>query len=211
MRIFNLLLLSLCLSSCSSIYYNTWEFLGQEKRDLLESKMESAQSSQEDASEQLKDSLEVIREKYSFKEGDLEDTYDDLSDDYDDFESRSKDLKKRIESAQEVADDLFEEWKDEAYALSNETYKENSLSKRRVTMKNFSETIASLNSVQTKMDRILKQYKDQVIYLKHNLNAKIIGKLQVELKSIMGDVSGLIKEIELSKSKTSNFISELKS
>ncbi len=198
------------LVSCSTIYYNTWEFFGQEKRDILESKMENVESSQESAGEQLQDSLEIIREKFNFKEGELEETYDDLSDDYDNFEKRSRDLDQRISSAQEVADDLFDEWKEEAYALDNRTYRKNSLSKRSKTMKSFNRALVSTKKVQKKMDTILKQYKDHVIYLKHNLNAKIIGNLEVEMKSIVRDVQSLIKEIEASKSKTSEFISTLK-
>jgi len=210
LKIFIKAIVLLSLVSCSTIYYNTWEFFGQEKRDILESKMENVESSQESASEQLQDSLEIIREKFNFKEGELEETYDDLSDDYDNFEKRSRDLEQRISSAQEVADDLFEEWKEEAYSLDNRTYRKNSLSKRSKTMKSFSRALVSTKKVQKKMDTILKQYKDHVIYLKHNLNAKIIGKLEVEMQSIVKDVQSLIKEIEASKNKTSEFISTLK-
>ena len=198
------------LMSCSTVYYNTWEFFGQEKRDILESKMENVESSQESASEQLQDSLEIIREKYNFKEGELEETYDDLSDDYDSFEKRSQDLKQRISSAEVVAEDLFDEWKEEAYTLDNRTYRKNSLNKRSQTMRSFNLALVSTKKVQKKMDAILKQYKDHVIYLKHNLNAKIVGKLEVEMKSIAKDVQSLIKEIKASKNRTSDFISTLK-
>ena len=77
-------------------------------------------------------------------------------------------------------------------------------------MKSFNKALVSTKNVQKKMDTILKQYKDHVIYLKHNLNAKIIGKLEVEMQSIVTDVQSLIKEIEASKSKTNEFISTLK-
>ncbi|MBC97537.1 MAG: DNA repair protein [Halobacteriovoraceae bacterium] len=199
----------LMVSSCSTIYYNTWEFFGREKRDILAAKMEDAADSQEDAKEQFKDSLEVIREQYNFKNDELADVYDELSDDYESFKKRSDDLKNRISRAREVADDLFDEWKDEAYSFTNKSYRRQSLNKRKVTMKKFYETANAMSGIQQKMEKVLSRYHEHVLFLKHNLNAKVIGQLKVEMKNIMGDVENLIKDIQYSQKKTTDFISDL--
>lgn len=48
------------------------------------------------------------------------------------------------------------------------------------------------------MEPVLKRQKDQVLYLKHNLNAQAIGSLKQEVGSIEADVQRLITEMERS-------------
>lgn len=210
MRLIITLLPFLILSSCSTIYYNFWETFGKEKRDLLQSKMESANSTQKKIEKEFKDNLERIRSEYSFKEGELESTYDSISDDYDDAKNKADKYSGEIEKAQDIANDLFSEWNKEAYELSNKKYRSKSLKKLRLTKIQFNKSIKSMKKVESSLNKILKRYKDQVVFLKHNLNAKVVGDLRTELKSIEKDIGSLIVEIGDSTAKAENFISSLK-
>lgn len=60
-----------------------------------------------------------------------------------------------------------------------------------------------------KMKPVLAAFKDQVLYLKHNLNAKAIAALEGELSSIRGDVDVLIKEMDNSIAEADAFIKTL--
>jgi hypothetical protein len=57
-----------------------------------------------------------------------------------------------------------------------------------------------------KIDPVLSAFHDQVLYLKHNLNAQAIASLQSELATIETDVARLIREMEASIKEADSFI-----
>jgi hypothetical protein len=60
------------------------------------------------------------------------------------------------------------------------------------------------------MDPVLKRFNDQVLYLKHNLNAQAIASLQTTAAGIDTDVSALIKDMEASIAEADDFIKQMK-
>ncbi|MEE4273949.1 MAG: DUF2959 family protein [Thermoanaerobaculales bacterium] len=117
------------LAACSTAYYSTWEMLGQEKRDLLRSNVESVQKEQVDAAEEFEDALDRLRGLYDVDADDLERTYDKL--------------------------------------------------------------------------------KDNVLYLKHNLNAAAIGGLSAEVDSIEADIEVLLADMRKSIAEADRFLANL--
>ena len=59
------------------------------------------------------------------------------------------------------------------------------------------------------MNPVLKKLKDQVLYLKHNLNAHAIGALRSEAQSIEKEIAELIKEMNTSITEADKFIRDL--
>ncbi len=171
--------------------------------------MIDAESSQEDMAEELEDSLERIRRDYNFKEGHLEKIYDSLSDDYNSIANESEALSRNLKKAEDVADDLFQEWKDEAMSLDKRKFRNQSLKKLRETRNSFQEALASMKIVEQRMIKVLKKFHDHVIFIKHNLNAKIVGNLEVEMKSVSFQMKELIKKINISRAKAQTFIDKL--
>ncbi|MCK5887018.1 MAG: DUF2959 family protein, partial [Alcanivorax sp.] len=53
---------------------------------------------------------------------------------------------------------------------------------------------------------VLQAFEDQMLYLKHNLNAQAIGALENELGRIRSDVDTLIRNMEASIAETEAFI-----
>ena len=66
-----------------------------------------------------------------------------------------------------------------------------------------------MKRAERKIDPVLSAFHDQVLYLKHNLNAQAIASLQSELASIETDVAGLIKEMEASIVEANSFIDSM--
>lgn len=56
---------------------------------------------------------------------------------------------------------------------------------------------------------VLAVFKDQVLYLKHNLNARAISSLKNELSGIKSDVSTLINAMEKSIDEANTFINSM--
>ena len=195
--------------SCSTVYYNFWETFGQEKRDLLKSNITKMTEDQSEVQEEFKDTLEKVRTKYKFDGGSLESTYDALSDDYDDANSKAKDLSNRIDDVEEIADDLFEEWRVEAAQISNASYRRDSLLKRKKAMKRFGNMRIAMQAVEKSLRPVLTKLKDQVLYLKHNLNARSLGGFKSEFNKISTEISKLNADVKRSSRAADDFIKDM--
>ncbi len=83
--------LSFCMTlgvGCASTYYDVWQKLGYEKRDILVSRVKGARDDQQDAKQQFQTTLEQFQALTNFKGGDLESEYKKLNSQYDSCESR---------------------------------------------------------------------------------------------------------------------------
>ena len=59
------------------------------------------------------------------------------------------------------------------------------------------------------MEPVLKQLKEQVLYLKHNLNAAAIGSLRGEATSIQNDIGRLLGQMNTAIAQADEFIKTL--
>ena len=66
-----------------------------------------------------------------------------------------------------------------------------------------------MKRAESKIDPVLSVFKDQVLFLKHNLNAQAIASLQGELDTVEADVSALILAMEQSIDEADAFIRTL--
>ena len=70
--------------------------------------------------------------------------------------------------------------------------------------------IASMRAVETRTKPVLALFRDQVLFLKHNLNARAISSLDRERVRIEGDVNILIAEMQAAIDEADIFIRALK-
>ena len=63
-----------------------------------------------------------------------------------------------------------------------------------------------MKRAESKIEPVLSAFRDQVLFLKHNLNAQAIASLQNELTSVEADIASLIKEMEASIAEADVFI-----
>ncbi|WP_432738533.1 DUF2959 domain-containing protein [Maridesulfovibrio sp. FT414] len=202
--------LSLAASGCQSAYYKTMESFGYHKRDILVSNVEKARESQEEASEQFKSALEKFSALTGFHGGDLQEIYERLNDEYERSEAAASDVKKRINAVEQVGNDLFEEWNDELAQYTSSKLRNESRVKLSKTKSKFKRLVAAMRKAEKKIDPVLNVFLDNVLYLKHNLNAQAISSLKSELDSLEGDIGRLVKEMQVSIAEADAFIKELK-
>ena len=67
-----------------------------------------------------------------------------------------------------------------------------------------------MRAAEGKLDPVLKKFRDQTLFLKHNLNAKAIAALDSQLARVKGDVAQLIRDMERSIAEADRFISQMK-
>ena len=197
------------LLGCSSAYYGTMEKLGYHKRDLMVNRVESARDAQEDAKEEFESALEKFSSVLQFDGGKLEDKYDQLKSAYDRSNARAETVRQRIESVEDVAEALFAEWEEELGQYSSASLRRSSSQKLSQTKRQYAQLISAMKRAEKKMDPVLIAFHDQVLFLKHNLNAKAIASLQTELGSVEAEVNSLIRDMEASIKEADAFISSM--
>ncbi len=206
-----LIWLALSAAGCSTVYYSVWETLGKEKRDLLRDNVEGVREDQEDVSEQFESTLERIRAVYGIEGGELEDKYDRLKKDYDRSVERADELKERIRTVKEIAADLFAKWEREIGEISDTGLQQRSRTQLKETQSRYDDLEKALGKTEARLDPVLTKFKDQVLFLKHNLNAQAIGSLETEVQSIQRDVDGLLGDLRASIQEADQFIQGLPS
>lgn len=200
----------LLLSGCSSMYYGAMEKIGIHKREILVDRVEEARDSQEQAKEQFSSALERFSSVLNFQGGDLEDKYLDLKGVLEDSEAQAEEVRDRVAAVEDVAEALFDEWEGELDLYSNASMKRSSEKQLKQTRAHYYKLIGAMNKAVAKIDPVLNPLRDQVLFLKHNLNARAIASLQSELGQIETDVARLIREMEVSIREADAFIRTLK-
>lgn len=205
----SLVLLCVLLVGCRSAYYSTWEKFGKHKRDLLKERVEQVRDDQQAAAEQFKDALTRLKELTGFKGGDLEKIYDRLNTDYKRSEAKANTVSDRMRKVEQVAADLFKEWEEEIGSIQSPNLRSSSRAKLAETKAKYDSLHKAMLRAERSMQPVLTQFRDQVLYLKHNLNAQAIGALKGEVGTIEADVSALLKEMNRAISEADAFIKTL--
>ncbi|MEM8994268.1 MAG: DUF2959 domain-containing protein [Acidobacteriota bacterium] len=190
-------------------YYSYLENVGYEKRDLLIKRVDRARDAQEDAQEEFEDALEQFQALVGHDGGELESVYSKLKGEFDDAESRAEKVNERIAKVENVAEALFEEWRREIGELENAAFKRQSESGLRETRARYSQLVAKMKQAAATMDPVLSKLRDQVLFLKHNLNAQALGSLEGEATNLEADVTQLIADMEASIAEADAFIRDM--
>src|SRR5690606_676020 len=181
------------------------------KRDILVDRVEEARDSQQQAKEQFKDALERYRSGVQVKGGELEERYEALSSEFEASETGARDVRHRIESVEEVAEARFKEWGQERGEYSNASLKAASAKDLARTQKDYRVLLQRMKAAEKRIDPVLDVLRDQVLFLKHNLNARAIGALQGEYRTLEGNVDQLLADMKRVIDEADVFIRQLQS
>jgi hypothetical protein len=188
------------------MYYGGLEKIGIPKREVMVYRVEKARDTQEETKEQFKSALEQFTAVTRFQGGDLEETYNKLNGEYEASVRKAEEVRQRISDIEDVSEALFSEWENEITQYSSASLKRSSQNKLKETKIQYRQLITAMKNAESKIEPILTVFKDQVMFLKHNLNAQAIASLKTELGSIKTDVSNLIAAMEKSINEANAFI-----
>jgi ElaB/YqjD/DUF883 family membrane-anchored ribosome-binding protein len=190
-------------------YYDAMEKFGWEKRDLLVKRVDSAREAQQEAQQQFRDALREFQTLVGYKGSELEARYERLRGEYEDSQRRADEVHTRIANVRDVANRLFQEWQGEIAQFQNAEYRRESERQLEDTRKRYQDLMAVMERASKRMDPVLSRLNDQVLFLKHNLNARALGSLQATSQQLTADVDALIKEMESSIAEATRFIEQL--
>jgi hypothetical protein len=188
-----------------NFYYSARESIGEHKRDIVVYQVEQACTSLQETRNEFEDALGKFRSLVSVNESTLEQKYNLLNRQYQFCRAKSD----RIRAIEEVSHALFAEWESELNEYSSRTLRNNSKQQLKEAKQNYVRLIKTMRLAETRIQPVLLSFKDQVLYLKHNLNARAISALQHEFIEIGIDISQLIHAMELTILEASQFVSLL--
>ena len=191
---------------CDTVYYNTMEAFGKHKRDILVERVSDARDSQSEAKEQFKSALEEFSTVINFEGGELEEKYNKLNAQYEKSKAKADAVSSRIKDVKNVTNALFREWEQELDEYTSERLRSSSEYKLEQTRDRYEQLIDAMERAEVKIGPVLSAFRDQVLFLKHNLNAQAIASLQEELGTIENNITSLIAEMERSIEEADAFV-----
>lgn len=203
-------LLCAALAGCSSTYYGAMEKVGYAKRDILVSRVEKAQAAQHEAKAQFSDALQQFLAVTKVDGGTLKEKYDGLNAALKRSEARATEVNDRIDAIESVGEALFEEWGEELGQYSNPDLRTRSLEQLKATRTRYNTLLAAMRRAAARMDPVLVTFRDQVLFLKHNLNAQALRSLDATSRTLQGDIARLVADMESSIREADAFIRQLK-
>lgn len=208
-KLITVAILTATLAGCSSIYYGTMERFGVQKREILVDRVEEVRSAQEEGQEQFRSALDQYRAVVDFDGGNLEDQYNRLRDEYEDSKAAADKIRERINEVEEVAERLFDEWENELEEYDNAGLKADSARQLETTRRSYSRLMTSMHNSEERLEPALTAMHDQVLFLKHNLNAAAIASLRLEAATVARDVDALLASMQRSIQEADEFLQQM--
>jgi uncharacterized protein YukE len=201
-----MLALGLVAGGCTNLEYKVREKFGQQKRELLVDRVGDAKDSQEAAKQEFVSALAQFKSVTGFTGGDLEKKYDDMKAEFDRCASRADDVHKRIGAVDDVAKAMFREWEGELGQYASTSLRQTSERQLQQTRQAYERLLAVMRAAASRMDPVLATFRDQVLFLKHNLNARAISSLGGVTGELQRDVDVLVADMERAIADANRFI-----
>jgi len=198
------------LAGCSSMEYAVKEKFGIHKRDILVARVGDAREAQGEARQQFMSALDQFIALTGTGGGPLQEKYDKLSSAYERSATRAQNVRTRIGEVENVASALFAEWRGELKQYADPGLRSLSEQQLADTERRYQMLIGVMKRAAERMDPVLAKFKDQVLFLKHNLNAQVVARLGSTNALLQNDISQLIAEMERSIQEADAFIREMK-
>ncbi len=197
-------------SGCQSAYYGTMEQFGVHKRDILVDRVEEAKEAQEEAKEQFSSAFDEFLAVSGVEMGGLKEAYDRLNNEFEKSEKRAEAVWDRIDGISGVSKALFKEWESELEQYSNQDLRSASESQLRTTEQLYAKLELSMRTAASQMEPVLDAFRDQTLFLKHNLNAQAVAALNKTSLGLKDEVRALIEQMEASISEANAFIDTMR-
>jgi hypothetical protein len=201
--------LVLGLTGCSTAYYGAMEKMGVHKRDIMVDRVQKARDTQQDAKKQFLTAMEQFKSVVNFHGGDLEKQYNTLDATLRRTEAEAAEVRSRIRAVEDVSGALFREWRAEIKQYTSDSLRRSSQRKYDLTQEKYTKLIEAMKRAEAKLEPALVPLRDQVLFMKHNLNARALAGLSDEVISVQTNVDNLVRDIERSIAQADSFIAAL--
>jgi len=193
----------------NKVYYSTKESFGEHKRDIMVYEVEQVCGDLQQTRDEFEHALTRFKNIIVINETPLEQRYRALNRQYHFCHSKANQVSNRIKAIEQVSEALFLEWEGELNDYTSRSLRYNSKQQLRVARQNYTRLMKAMRMAENKIQPVLAAFKDQILFLKHNLNAYAISALNNEFTAISIDISVLIQAMEQTIAEASVFVSSL--
>ena len=200
----------LVLSGCASVQYSALEKVGIHKRDILVDRVEDARDAQTETREQLVSAYEELSALVGHEGGELEKKYERLSKEVERSRDATQDLDEHLSDIDRVSEDLFDEWESELDLYSSAALKADQEQKLKLARRQFLMMRDRMQTARNRVDPVLAVLTDNVLFLKHSLNAQALAALRGQTAVLEGQVDALIRDMQVAIDEADAFINRMK-
>ncbi len=183
--------------------------LWKEPRDVLVDRVEDVRDVQLETTEEFKSALEKFRSVVNFEGGELEVKFNTLSAALEDSEKAAGNISSKVDKVVTASNRLLEEWREELDAYHDAKLRRRAEQQFDQTRTHAKQLITAMRKAESKTEPVLAAFRDQVLFLKHNLNMQAITALTDETAQIEQDIAALIKDMEASIAEANAFIQSM--
>lgn len=202
------LALVLC-AGCASTRIELKEAFGYEKREQLVDRVQEARDSQQEAQQVFTSALDEFLAVTRVEPGELEEVYARLEDELARSEARAEEVRDNIRDVERVSERLFDEWEEELDDYSNDDLRRRSEQQLELTRSRYAQLHRAMARADERMEPVLAVFRDQVLFLKHNLNARAVAALSDTIDGIESDVEQLVRDLQTAIAEADRFIADL--
>lgn len=199
------------LSACSSVQYAALEKVGIHKRDILVDRVEDARDAQSETREQLVTAYEELTALIGHDGGELEDKYESLRKEVERSQDLTDDLDAHLSDIDRVSEDLFDEWESELGLYNSAALRTEQAKKLALARQQFSTMRDRMQAARDRVDPVMAVLSDNVLFLKHSLNAQALDALRGQATLLEGQVDALIRDMQLAIDEADAFIARMRS
>ena len=181
----------------------------KEPRDLLVDRVEDARDTQADAAEEFRDALTEFKAVVGVPESNLERQYNRLNKAFERSEAAAGRITDRVDRVVSASNRLLEEWREELGQYNDPNLKRLAEEQFDVTRLHATRMINAMRQTEERMAPVLDTFRDQVLYLKHNLNLSAIASLEGEAAIIETNVDALIDDMNKSIAEADSFLTAM--
>ena len=205
-----MLLAAASLAACSTVKYEALEQVGVYKRDILVDRVEDARDSQADTREEVLAAYEELNILIGEEGGELERQYKRLDRKVERSKDAIEDLDDHLAAIDEVSADLFEEWEEELAQYNSAALRADQEQKLRESRRQFTSLRQRMQVARDRVDPVMAVLNDNVLYLKHSLNAQALDALRGEATALEGKVDALIADMQVAIDEANAFINRMR-
>lgn len=169
---------------------------GADKHDLLFAQIKTAQRDLAETREQFQSALEKFTQLLSVEEDHLLPLYRELRAIFEESERRAHRITGHISHIEQLSEELFREWEEELKLYRSRSLRAKSRRKLQETKRRCRRLLQAMRRAERQMLPVLDLFRDQVLFLKHHLNARAVSALRYELRMVERDVSELITSMD---------------
>lgn len=193
----------------NSLVYDLQETMGTPKRQVLLSRVQDARDSMKESKKVFTSAMQQFGSVFKESGSKLENKYKILKGEYDACNTKASELRSHIASVKSIGQVLFQEWQKELDQFTNEQMRKLSEVKMQQTREKYVTMIDSMDRVSARITPVMTSMNDQLLNIKHSLNALIVVSLEEELVQLRGQMDNLMAEIDASVNHCNAFIGSM--